>query len=245
MSGDGAPSEDRSSVTGQRVEMLPIFPLPSVVLFPFVRVPLFIFEPRYREMVKIAIERDGLIGMVTVVPDEVPMMAGDPGVFQIGCIGRIESPEQRPDGNYDLVLEGLTRFRIEKERERQTEQRFRTADVVLLQDPDIDLKPAPNNDPAVRAIEECRAQVHAQYTKLLELEAPEFLERFRTGQLDAIPNSVYVNSIAAALNISTLEKQSLLDCPSTLARFERLLAVLAFKLAEPRLRTISHPTSLQ
>jgi Lon protease-like protein len=176
MSDDGAPSEDRSSGTGQRVEMLPIFPLPSVVLFPFVRVPLFIFEPRYRQMIKIAIERDGVIGMVTVVPDEIEMMAGDP---------------------------------------------------------------------AVRAIEEYRAQVHAQYTTLLEREAPEFHERFRSGQLDAIPNSVYVNSIAVALDISTLEKQSLLDCPSTFTRFERLLAVLDFKLAEPRLHSIANPTSLQ
>lgn len=245
MSDDGAPSEDQSSVTGQRIEMLPIFPLPSVVLFPFVRVPLFIFEPRYRQMVQVAIKRGGIIGMVTVVPDEVEMMAGDPGVFPVGCVGRIESSEQRPDGTYNLVLEGVSRFRIEREGERPIEQPFRTADVVLLKEPDIDLTPAPNNDPAVRAIEEYRAQVHAQYATLLEREAPEFLERFRSGQLDAIPNSVYVNSIAVALDIGTLEKQSLLDCPSTLARFERLLTVLDFKLAEPRLHAIANPTSLQ
>ena len=231
----------------QRVESLPLFPLASVVLFPFVRVPLFIFEPRYRQMTEAAIAGGGYIGMVTVVPNEVEQIAGDPGVFPIGCVGRIESSEQRPDGTYDLVLEGVARFRIEQEIPRDAGRLFRVANVALLDEPDVDLSPAPNADPdpQVRAIEQCRARVHHRYASLLEREAPEFLEHFRSGNLDAIPNSVYVNSIAVALDISTLEKQSLLDCPSTLARLERLLAVLEFKLAEPSLQSDSDTGTIQ
>lgn len=240
-------SEADSRPDGRRIEALPLFPLPSVVLFPFVRVPLFIFEPRYRAMTKAAITGGGHIGMVTVLPDELKQLPSDPGVFPVGCVGRIESSKQRPDGTYDLVLEGVSRFRISREIEHDGERLFRTADVVLLDEPDVDLSPAPNtsSDPSIQAIGQCRAQVHVRYAELLEREAPEFLEHFRSGKLEAIPNSVYVNSIAAALDIGALEKQSLLECPSTLARLERLLAVLEFKLAEPRQYGRPDPGAIQ
>lgn len=231
----------------QRVRSLPIFPLPSVVLFPFVRVPLFIFEPRYRQMTEVAIKSGGYIGMVTIVPDQVDQISGEPAVFPIGCVGRIESATQRPDGTYDLVLEGVSRFRIDREIDRDPRMLFRAADVDLLHEPDVDLSPAPNPDPdpTVRAVEQRRAEVHDRYSTLLEREAPEFLKHFRSGGLESIPNSVYVNSIAVALDISTLEKQSLLECPSTLTRFERLLAVLEFKLADASPLGASDPNVIQ
>ncbi len=49
-------------------DLLPIFPLPNVVLFPNVFLPLHIFEPRYRDMVADALASDRLIGMVLLKP---------------------------------------------------------------------------------------------------------------------------------------------------------------------------------
>lgn len=228
-----------------QVASLPLFPLANVVLFPYVRLPLYIFEPRYRQMTKEALEGGRQIGMVTVVPDQIEQIGGDPGVFPIGCAGRIESCKQRSDGTYELMLEGVFRFRIDRELDRDDGRLYRSADVSVLEDPDLDLDPAPNRDPSVQAIEQQRAEVHHRYATLLEREAPEFLDHFQSGKLEPIPNSVYVNTISMALDIDPLEKQSLLECPSTLARFERLLAVLEFKLANTLVSGASGEPPLQ
>ena len=53
------PNFDADSFSGT----IPIFPLPNVVLFPNMLLPLHIFEPRYREMVEDALNGEGLIGM--------------------------------------------------------------------------------------------------------------------------------------------------------------------------------------
>ena len=102
----------------QRPDWIPIFPLPSVVFFPGVDLPLHIFEPRYREMTEAALEGDRRIGMVTVQPGHVAEMAGDPPVFEVGCAGRITEHRRHDDGRFDIVLIGEERFRIEDERPR-------------------------------------------------------------------------------------------------------------------------------
>ena len=66
---------------------LPIFPLSNVVLFPNLQVPLHLFEPRYRQMARDALDGAGRIGMVVVRPDHVAEMASDPPIFPIGCAG--------------------------------------------------------------------------------------------------------------------------------------------------------------
>lgn len=72
---------------------LPIFPLSEVVLFPGLRVPLHIFEPRYRQMLEAALAGEPRIGMVAVLPAQVASMDGDPATFSIGCAGTIEACE--------------------------------------------------------------------------------------------------------------------------------------------------------
>ena len=69
--------------------LLPIFPLESVVLFPNVEVPLYIFEPRYLQMTASALVGTRRIGMVTArapnAPELPPEQRGDPPVFRVGC----------------------------------------------------------------------------------------------------------------------------------------------------------------
>ena len=74
-------------MTRDRETLLPIFPLENVVLFPTVSVPLFIFEPRYREMTQNALNGNRKIGMVAVVPNAELNMGGEPDVFDVGCEG--------------------------------------------------------------------------------------------------------------------------------------------------------------
>src|SRR5256885_7823900 len=93
-------------------DLLPLFPLPNVVLFPNVFLPLHIFEPRYRAMVADALESDRMIGMVLLKPGWEPQYEGRPPVYPIGCSGLMTHVESLADGRYNIVLRGIERFRI-------------------------------------------------------------------------------------------------------------------------------------
>ena len=68
---------------------IPVFPLPSVVLFPGVPLPLHIFEPRYREMVRDAAASHEMIGMALLRGDWRRDYEGNPDIFEVGCAGKI------------------------------------------------------------------------------------------------------------------------------------------------------------
>jgi uncharacterized protein len=85
-------------------DLLPLFPLPNVVLFPNVFLPLHIFEPRYREMVADALASDRMIGMVLLRPGWERNYEGRPPVYPIGCSGVMTHAERLRDGRYDIVL---------------------------------------------------------------------------------------------------------------------------------------------
>src|SRR5205085_9622463 len=104
-------------------DLLPLFPLPNVVLFPNVFLPLHIFEPRYREMVADAIAADRLIGMVLLRPGWDRDYEGRPPVFPIGCSGVMTHVERLADGRYNIVLRGLERFRIGEENHERSYRR--------------------------------------------------------------------------------------------------------------------------
>lgn len=111
-----------------------IFPLSGAILFPGLQLPLHIFEPRYRAMVKDALARDRRIGMVQPQRAE----EGAP-LFRIGCLGKIDEVEALDDGRFNLVLEGEARFRILRELKVTTP--FRQVEVELLEDDDTCLSP--------------------------------------------------------------------------------------------------------
>src|ERR1700752_5009269 len=96
-------------------DLLPLFPLPNVVLFPNVFLPLHIFEPRYREMIADALKSDRLIGMALLQAKWVGRYEGRPPVYPIGCSGVITHLDRHDDGRYNIVLRGLERFRILRE----------------------------------------------------------------------------------------------------------------------------------
>src|SRR3954451_20726245 len=93
-------------------DLLPLFPLPNVVLFPNVFLPLHIFEPRYREMVADALASDRMIGMVLLKPGWEHEYEGHPPVYPIGSNGVTTHVERLDDGCYNIVLRGVERFCI-------------------------------------------------------------------------------------------------------------------------------------
>jgi Lon protease-like protein len=114
---------------GAALLRVPIFPLAGALLFPRSQLPLHIFEPRYRAMVRDALASDRLIAMVQ--PRESGARdagAAVPPVFEIGCIGRIAACDELDDGRFNIVLEGISRFRIAREAEVSTPCRQVDAD---------------------------------------------------------------------------------------------------------------------
>ena len=94
---------------------IPIFPLPNVVLFPNVFLPLHIFEARYRAMVSDALSGDRIIGMALLQPGYEADYEGRPPVFPVGCAGVMTHAEPLGDGRFNIVLRGMERFRIAAE----------------------------------------------------------------------------------------------------------------------------------
>lgn len=114
------------------VSRLKVFPLPSVVLLPGTAVPLHIFEPRYRALVKDALESDGLFAMAQVLPGQEALLAGKPELEEMLCVGSIGMHEALEDGRYNLVLVGVARARLK--RELPTTQLYREVEAELLED---------------------------------------------------------------------------------------------------------------
>ncbi len=102
-----------------------IFPLPGAILFPGMQLPLHIFEPRYRSLVKDALARDRRIGMIQPQRAE----EGAP-LFSVGCLGKIGEIEALDDGRFNLILEGEARFRLTRELDAATP--FRQIEAELL-----------------------------------------------------------------------------------------------------------------
>lgn len=97
---------------------LPIFPLPGAVLLPHGAVPLHVFEPRYRQMLRDCLPRNGgdnAMALAQIVP--ASLRAGDdpPRVMPIVGVGVVARVEELPDGRSNIVLKGVLRARIVEE----------------------------------------------------------------------------------------------------------------------------------
>jgi Lon protease-like protein len=196
-------------------DLLPLFPLPNVVLFPNVFLPLHIFEPRYREMVAHAIATDRMIGMVLLRPGWEHDYEGRPAVYPIGCSGLITHFEKLADGRYNIVLRGLERFRILEEDERSS---YRSARVERLGDGTLGA--------------DDRQSIRHQRSKLESMLAPAVA---RAGELadPRIPSAMndedLINALAQYLDLEPLEKQALLEHNNLRARAESLVEMLEMK----------------
>ena len=91
---------------------IPVFPLSNFIIFPEITVPLNIFEPRYINMVDDSMKNSRMIGMIQPKKNSNTQ---NPELFDIGCLGKITSFNETDDGRYLIVLNGLSRFKIQKE----------------------------------------------------------------------------------------------------------------------------------
>ena len=103
---------------------IPIFPLSNFIIFPNTTVPLNIFEPRYIQMIDDSMKSHRMIGMIQ------PKKSGElkkPDLYEVGCIGKITSFNETDDGRYLVIINGISRFNINKEIE--TNKLYRICEV--------------------------------------------------------------------------------------------------------------------
>lgn len=201
-------------------QLLPIFPLSNVVLFPRATVPLHIFEPRYRQMTQVALDGDRAIAMVTVRPEHAADMEGDPPIYEIGCAGFIQNHQRLADGRFHLVLQGTHRVRITQEQPTDADRLFRLGEVESLEDPLRDPKGAA----------ELREQILAHLARIVAESGAPAMES-AIGRLQSMEIAAFADGICQAVSLPTAEKQGLLEAETIDERLARLEAALGFHLA--------------
>lgn len=94
---------------------LKVFPLPSAVLFPHTVIPLHIFEPRYRALVKDALAGDRVMALAQLESGWEGSYGGKPPMQPMMCAGIIIWDEQVEEGRYNILLQGVSRVRLDSE----------------------------------------------------------------------------------------------------------------------------------
>jgi Lon protease-like protein len=113
---------------------LPIFPLHQVQLFPSAMLPLYVFEPRYRELMAACLERGGIMAVAALRPGFRADYHGRPPVRRVAGIGKIVAHRQNPDGTYNILLRGLGRVVICEELPVSEHHSYREVRARLLRD---------------------------------------------------------------------------------------------------------------
>ena len=193
---------------------IPIFPLPNVVLFPNVFLPLHIFEPRYRSMVADALSGDRIIGMVLLQPGWQADYLGRPPVYSIGCAGLITHADALDDGRYNIILRGLEKFRIAAEVDPGPARLYRRARIDAL------------DEPITAAVRDVIRQGRSRLEALLT-DSP------RIGGT-TLSDEDLVNALAQYLDLEPVEKQALLERDGLSSRCQSLIDLLEMKLITAR-----------
>jgi Lon protease-like protein len=200
-------------------DVIPVFPLPGALLLPRGQMPLNIFEPRYLAMIDDALRcGQRLIGMIQ--PDEASSARQhQPGLYKVGCVGRITQFAESGDGRYLIQLTGVARFRIEEELNVDTP--YRQCRMVYAPFVD-DFTPRKGEDDVDR---DSLLHALADFLKANDLKAD-------WDGIKNAPNEALVNALAMMSPYGTAEKQALLEAPDLKTRAEILIAVTEIELAK-------------
>jgi ATP-dependent Lon protease len=180
-----------------RPDRIPLFPL-NVVLLPGAELPLHIFEPRYRQMVKDCLEDNSEFGMLLALPN---------GVARVGCTAEIVDVVKRySDGRMDILTTGRSPFRAVN---LFAENPILEGDVDYLEDRETPADPRIQRE-LVELFEACHTLIFDDYPK----------------QLESAPADGLSYLVAATLPMELLWKQQILELRTEAGRQERLVAYL-------------------
>ncbi|MEM9150677.1 MAG: LON peptidase substrate-binding domain-containing protein [Cyanobacteria bacterium P01_F01_bin.3] len=187
------------------VRELPLFPLPELVLFPGRRLPLHIFEFRYRILMNTILQGDRRFGVLMVDPN-----TGE--IAKVGCCAEVIHYQRMPDDRMKIMTLGQQRFRV-LDYVRETPYRVGLVEWIEDEPVEENLIPlADEVDQLLRDVVRLSAKLTSQ-----EIEFPEDIPEL------PLELSYWV---ASTLYGVSLEQQSLLEMQNTLTRLEREAEIL-------------------
>jgi uncharacterized protein len=191
---------------------IPVFPLAGALLLPHGRLPLNIFEPRYKALVEDSLGAGRMFGMVQG-DESRPRTERGTAMFSVGCLGRISSFSETDDGRYLITLTGLLRFRLVEE---QPLRRGYRRMLVAYGSYRSDLESLPEAETAPRG-------------EFLGVLRPYFRAQGMDVNWDAVektPEAMLVTTLCMLCPFSVPEKQALLEAPDLAARTRMMLTLM-------------------
>jgi Lon protease-like protein len=195
-----------------------VFPLTGALMLPRGKLPLNIFEPRYLAMTLDSLAAGRMFGMIQPDP-HAPKVGDGPGLYRIGCLGRLSSFSETDDARLLITLTGLTRFSIQTELEMRNGYRRVRADF----------------SPFTADMGEPQTALFDREAVLAALRS-YFTHRGVEANWDAIKrmsDDTLVITLAMACPFEPVEKQALLEAQTGTDRAETLLALLQMGAAGP------------
>lgn len=189
---------------------VPLFPLPNVVLFPSQRLPLYIFEPRYRDLLRRVQETGEPFGVVRILrPGAAQGEALTGRVSLVGTLAHLRWAETHDDGTSSVEVEGGERFRV---RAFDTSQSYLAADIEPwpLEQPLTDLYEMAGRSTSLLA---GLMRIYPREAELIREYAPQGALRL-------------ASYAAALLPLTPEQREQALEAPSLLARLAVLLTAL-------------------
>ena len=181
---------------------LPIFPLNGAILFPETSLPLNIFENRYLEMVNYSLARDRYIGMIQSDKNN--------NLYEVGCIGKIQSFNETNDGRYLISLKGVNCFRVIDEIENNFSFRMINAEIIKDEKEKIKFKDQQKSE---------LIDKYKSYIKIKELN-------FSLEEIEKVEFSQIIKFIAMVSPFTDIDKQALLETKNLFDFYDKLLSIL-------------------
>ncbi|MEE2876713.1 MAG: LON peptidase substrate-binding domain-containing protein [Candidatus Neomarinimicrobiota bacterium] len=174
----------------------PLFPLPNVVFFPKTFLPLYIFEPRYRQMMVDAELGDKMICMAHLKPGYEDDNEGLSPIYSVGSLGYMEFKGDRSDGSSNILLVGLAKVKI-KEVVSEHDYDYRLGELTLLTESRGEEDTELLKEKVFRGFERMSAnsgfpQIPKQFKQVIDFE-------------------MAVNFLASHIPIESIEKQKMLE----------------------------------
>lgn len=204
-------------LAGAVLDDVPVFPLPQVVLFPGAMMPLHIFEPRYRALVRGALAGDRQLVVAQIPEDHRRDAAGQPTIARVAGLGEIVHADALADGRFNILLEGKARVELE---ELPFKRPYRRAKARVLAEGDS----APPDPAIARALAHTASQMAA------------VIRACHPGFQFSVPEGASIGALADAcahhLVLDGAERQQLLE---ELDPARRVAACLAALMAQKTL----------
>lgn len=207
-------------------EKFPLFPL-QTVLFPQARLPLHIFEPRYREMIDRCVREDLAFGVVLIKEGSE---VGAPAILHpAGVAARIVDVARLADGRMNIIVQGIVRFKL---LEYFSELAYMTGTIEVWQDENVDLR-------KVELTARKATHLFKEYIRTVQTLSESESEGAEENETIDLPKDPTVLSyrIGSGLPINALDKQSLLESKTVKDRLRREILFLERELQLLRLVT--------